>query len=202
MLKIYHAPTTRGMRVIWLCEELSIPYEVQRIDFSAAYRATPEWRALNPVGKVPVLQDGDLTMFESGAMVEYVLARYGAGRLHPPTDSPDYALCLQWMWYGEATLSRPLGEIVNHGREFPGEQRIDAVVAEMTQRGVDCAAAVGAAVGPEGYLLGADFSAADIMVGYGIFLVDMLIPEQMPDNVKPYWERLKGRPGFEVARSA
>ena len=69
MYQIYHAPNTRGIRAIWLCEELNVPYEVIHIDFSPAYRATPEWRALNPVGKVPVLVDGDLTMFESGAIV-------------------------------------------------------------------------------------------------------------------------------------
>ena len=60
MLKIYHSPGTRGFRVIWVCEELSVPYEIVPVDFSAEYRATREWRALNPVGKVPVMVDGCL----------------------------------------------------------------------------------------------------------------------------------------------
>ena len=64
MYRIYHAPNTRGIRPIWLCEELNVTYEVTHIDFSPAYRATPEWRALSPVGKVPILVDGDLTIFE------------------------------------------------------------------------------------------------------------------------------------------
>ena len=101
MLTIYHVTTTRGMRVIWLCEELGLDYEIKKIDFSQEYRATPEWRALNPVGKVPVLVDGDTVMFESGAMVEYVLSRYGEGRLAPPTSSPAYGHYLQWLWFGD-----------------------------------------------------------------------------------------------------
>ncbi len=70
MLQIYHAPRTRGFRVIWLCEELSLPYSIVRVDMAPAYRSSPEWRRLNPVGKVPVMRDGDLAMFESGAMVQ------------------------------------------------------------------------------------------------------------------------------------
>ena len=107
MLQIYHVTSTRGMRVIWLCEELGLPYEITKIDFSQTYRATPEWRARNPVGKVPVMVDGETTMFESCAMMQYVLDRYGNGALRPAVDSPDYAHYLQWLWFGEATLSRP-----------------------------------------------------------------------------------------------
>ncbi len=202
MLQIYHVTTTRGMRVIWLCEELGLPYEVTKIDFSPAYRATPEWRALNPVGKVPVLTDGDMTMFESGAMVQYVLDRYAPDALRPAVDSDDYAHYLQWLWFGEATLSRPLGEIVNHGREFPDEQRIPAVVAEMARRAGDCLRAIGEHVENRQYLVGEQFTAADIMVGYGIHLAEMLTPEHMPDNLLPYWQRLKARPAFAVAKAA
>ena len=74
MLKIYHAPMTRGIRVLWLCHELDIPIEVEMIDFAKQWRARPEWRAISPLGKVPVLEDGDVRMFESGAMMDYILA--------------------------------------------------------------------------------------------------------------------------------
>ena len=69
MLKIYHSPGTRGFRVIWVCEELSAPYEIVPVNFAAEYRATPEWRALNTVGKVPVMVDDDMSMLESCAMM-------------------------------------------------------------------------------------------------------------------------------------
>ncbi len=202
MLQIYHAPMTRGMRVIWLCEELSLPYEVTKIDFSPAYRATPEWRALNPVGKVPVLTDGETTMFESGAMLQYILDRYAPDRLSPPVDSPDYAHYLQWLWFGEATLSRPLGEIVNHGREFPDDKRIPAVVDEMARRAADCLRAIGQHVEKRQYLVGEQFTAADIMVGYGIYIAEILIPEHMPETLSAYWQRLSARSAFAAAKAA
>ncbi len=198
MLQIYHATMTRGMRVIWLCEELGLPYEVTRIDFSPAYRATPEWRALNPVGKVPVMTDGDTTMFESGAMVQYILDRYAPDQLKPAVDSPDYAHYLQWLWFGEATLSRPLGEIVNHGREFPDDKRIPAVVDEMARRAADCLHAIGEHMNEREYLVGGHFTAADIMVGYGIYLAEVLIPEHMPASLADFTQRLLDSPDFAV----
>ena len=199
MLKIYHVTNTRGTRVIWLCEELGLPYTVQKIDFSPEYRATQEWRTLNPVGKVPVMQDGDVTMFESGAMLEYVLARYGEGRLQPQPDDPAFPAYLQWIWFAEATLARPLGEIVNHGREFPGEAAIPAVIEEMQNRSALCLVAVAEQVEHQDYLLGDKFSAADIMMGYSIMLAEMLIPERVPANLMPYWQRLKERPAYRAA---
>ena len=104
------------------------PYltEIEPVNFAAEYRATPEWRAMNPVGKVPVMTDGDMTMFESCAMMQYVLDRC-YGRLQPKDDAT-YAHYLQWCWFAESTFARPLGEIVNHV-EFKPE--LDDVVAEM-----------------------------------------------------------------------
>ena len=201
MLKIYHAPNTRSIRVIWLCEELGVPYHVIPVDFAASYRASPEWRALNPTGKVPVMQDGDLTMFESGAMMDYLLARYGEGRLRPPADSAHFAHFLQWHWFAEATLARPLGEIVNHGREFPGEKRIPAVVAEMANRAEVCLQAVGQHVVDHPYLVADTFSAADISMGYSLMLADMLIPDQMPATLAEYWQRLQERSAYQIAKA-
>ncbi len=141
MLQIYHAPRTRGFRVIWLCEELSLSYSIVRVDMAPAYRSSPEWRRMNPVGKVPVMRDGDLAMFESGAMVQYLLDRYAKGRLQPPAGTPEHGLYLQWSWFAEATFARPLGEIVNHRREFAGAE-VPAAIAEMQARALSCARAV------------------------------------------------------------
>ena len=202
MIRIYHVTGTRGTRVIWLCEELELPYEIQKIDFSASYRESAEWRAMNPVGKVPAMQDGDVTMFESGAMVDFLLARYGEGRLQPAPGSPSHAACLQWSWFAEATFARPLGEIVNHRREFPGEREIPAVVEEMANRAALSADAVAAHMANRTYLVDDTFTAADIMMGYSLLLVDMLIPERMPPSLHPYWQRLCERPAFQIARAA
>jgi glutathione S-transferase len=134
-------------------------------------------------------------------MVQYVLDRYGQGRLVPATASDSYASYLQWLWFAEATFARPLGEIVNHGREFPQQARIEAVVDEMADRAAACAQAVGAHVRDRQYLTGDEFTAADIMMGYSVMLVEALIPDRMPDSILPYWERLQARPGFVKARA-
>ena len=73
MLKIYHTPGSRSVRPIWLCFELDIPAQIKRVD--ASYRGTPEWRAISPTGKVPAIEDGDTTICESGAILDYLLAR-------------------------------------------------------------------------------------------------------------------------------
>ena len=83
MLKLYHSKGTRGFRVIWLCEELGIEYEVETVDFSKEYRFSPEWLKINPLGKVPSLEDGPLLMSESCAIMQYILDRYGNGHLQP-----------------------------------------------------------------------------------------------------------------------
>ncbi len=200
MLKIYHSPGTRGFRVIWVCEELSVPYEIVPVNFAAEYRATPEWRALNPVGKVPVMTDGDMTMFESCAMMQYILDRHGGGRLQPARDDPGYAHYLQWTWFAEATFARPLGEIVNHRREFDPE--LHAVVAEMNSRATACVAAVDAALSERSYLLGGTMSAADLSICYTMRGYRRMVSETLPAAAQAYFDRVTARPSYAAAVNA
>ena len=205
MIEIYHVPNTRGIRPIWLCAELEIAYTVIDVDFSASYRSSPEWRQMNPVGKVPVLVDTDaenLTFFESGAMVQYLLDRYGQGLLQPEPGTPEHALYLQWCWFAEATFARPLGEIVNHLREFPGELTNEAALEEMRNRGRLCIEALVPELSQRDYIAGENFSAADIMLGYSVMLATKFIPEPLPAPVNGYWQRLSERPAFKEAVSA
>tara|TARA_B100000676_G_C18078225_1_gene849232 strand:- start:1118 stop:1735 length:618 start_codon:yes stop_codon:yes gene_type:complete len=201
MLTIYHAPRTRAFRVIWGCEELGIDYTLVKVDFSPEYRATPEWRALNPVGKVPVMHDGDLTMFESGAMLQYVLDRYGEGRLQPAPGSHEHALYLQWSWFAESTFARPLGEIVNHKRAF-GDDVIPSVIDEMKARAALSLTAIDDAVANREYLLGDHFTGADIMMGYTVMLAEMMLDGDMPSHATAYWQRLQARPALAATRAA
>lgn len=200
MIDIYHVPGTRSLRAIWLCEELTLPYRAIPVDFSPEYRASPEWRRLNPVGKVPVLRDGDLIMFESGAMVQYLLDRYGDGRLQPRAGTREHATYLQWSWFAESTFARPLGEMVNHQREFP-DAEIPAVLEEMARRVELCLHAVGNATTDRDYLPGPEFSGADVMMGYSLMLAERLVAERMPPSVLPYWQRLAARPAYQRARA-
>lgn len=205
MITIYHVPRTRSARVIWLCEELGLPYEVVPVDFSPEYRKSAEWRRLNPIGKVPAMTDVDaegnrFTMIESGAMVHYILERYGQGRLQPPPGTPESALLLQWSWFAEASLARPLGDMVHHRILKPEPERIPAVVEDGRARAEICLDAVEAALGGRDYLLGRDLTAADIMMGYSLALAQRLgvLDERYPTAVA-YMDRLEGRPGFRIA---
>lgn len=202
MLTIYHVPGTRSMRVVWLAEELALPHEVVTISFSPEFRGTPEWRRLNPVGKVPAMTDGDFTLFESGAMVQYLLDRYGDGRLQPPRGTPAHGLYLQWSWFAEATFARPIGEIVNHRRVFGGAGQIPAVVDEMKARVTVCSRAVDEALAGREYLVGDAFTAADIMMGYTVMLAGQFSSIEPFANLDAYWQRLSARPACRRALAA
>ena len=205
MITIYHVPRTRSARIIWLCEELDLPYEVVAVDFSPEYRKSAKWRRLNPIGKVPALTDLDaegnpFTMIESGAMVHYILERYGEGRLQPPVGSPESALFLQWSWFAEASLARPLGDMVHHRMLKPEPERIPAVVEDGRERAELCLDAIEAALEGRDYLLGSELTAADIMMGYSLALAQRLdvLDDRYP-KLLAYMSRLEARPGFRIA---
>ena len=208
MITIYHVPRTRSARVIWLCEELGLPYEVVPVDFTSDYRKSAEWRRLNPIGKVPAMtdldQDGNLfSMFESGAMVHYLLERYGGGRLQPEPGTPESAIFLQWSWFAEASLARPLGDMVHHRILKPEAERIPAVVEDGQQRTEICLDAVEAALEDRDYLLGSELTAADIMMGYSLALAQRMgvLDDRYP-KLLAYLGRLEARPGFQIAFAA
>lgn len=195
MLTIYHSPGTRGFRVMWACEELGLPYDIRPVDFSAEYRRSEEWRRMHPVSKVPVMEDGSLRMHESCAMIQYILARYGDGRLQPAATDPGYAHFLQWLWFSEATFQRPLGEITNHRREFNPE--LPNVVAEMKARATGCVEALDRALASRPYLTGDTMTAADLSNAYVLRGYRRSVSESLPANVKAFWDRMTALPSYE-----
>jgi len=188
------------MRIIWLCEELGIPLEIENIDFSAEWRARPEWREKSPTGKVPAMADDDLVMFESGAMVDYILEKYGNGKLMPTPGTASSAYYRQWCWFAEATLARPLGDIAQHSRIRAEADRIPGVVEDGEARARAFLTAVEAAVKGCDYLVDNVFSAADIMMGYSLMLAERMgvLDNSFPE-VQRYFAGLKTRPAFDRA---
>ena len=203
MVTIFHVKGTRGVRAIWLCEELGIPYEVDVIDFAPRFKNSPEWRAKSPTGKVPAMTDDGFTMFESGAICDYLLERYGDGRLQPVEGTQARALCRQWCWFAEATFARPLGEIVNHNRVAPDGGLVDFVIEDCRDRARICIAAIEDVVSRSEFLVGDAFTVAEIMTGYSLLLASNfgLLTGDYP-HTQAYYERLSQRPGFQVARDA
>jgi glutathione S-transferase len=197
MLKLYHAPRTRSARIYWLLEELGIPYELETIAFVPPLTAFSQ---RTPVGKVPVLEDVDVTVCESGAIVEYVLERHGNGRLAPPVGSPLRGPYLQWIHFAEATLMTPLGHMAFEMLWKPEADRIPAVIEEARVRAESTLAVVEQALAGKDYLLGKDFSGADVMMGYTIQVARWMgvLGEQYP-NLTAYLKRLRERPAFRKA---
>jgi glutathione S-transferase len=196
MIKLYHAPRTRSIRVLWLLEELGIPFELETQEYRPP--ATP-FAQKTPFGKFPSLEDGDTVMFESGAIVEYLLECYGEGRFGPRAGEPRRGEFLQWVHFAEATLMPPLIEILRHTVLKPEAERIPAVVDDAKTRAAVTLAVVERALADRDYLLGADFSAADIMMTYGVQWADMLGLLADSPNLRGYLQRLTSRPALRKA---
>jgi glutathione S-transferase len=196
-MKLYHASHTRSMRVIWLLEELGVPYELATVDF-----VTPKvpFSQQTPAGKFPVLEDGGATFFESGAIVEYIVERYGKGRLAPPIGSPLRGPYLQWIHFAEATAFPPLGDIVRHTFFKPEGERIPAVVEDGRERAIATLAVLDRALEGKTWLLGDEFSAADVMMGYTLHAAKMFgVLEGRLPNVNAYADRIAARPAYQKA---
>jgi glutathione S-transferase len=136
MIIVHHAPKARSVRVVWLLEELGVPYQVKPVALSGESLRSDEHLKVHPLGKVPAIQDGDVTMIESGAIVEYLIERYGNGRLAPAPGTPARAQYLQWLHFGEATCLPPLSDLVQHSFLRPEAERIPAMVPDAQARAV------------------------------------------------------------------
>ena len=200
MIKLYQAPRTRSLRVLWLLEELGLPFELVTIEYQPP--ATP-FAQQTPSGKFPTLEDGATVMFESGAIVEYLLECYGQGRLGPRAGEPERGVFLQWLHFAEATLLPPLVEILRHTLLKPEAERIPAVVADAKIRAAVTLEVLERRLQDREYLLGTDyFTAADIMMGYGVqWAAAMGLLANSP-NLRAYHERLSSRRALKKALEA
>jgi glutathione S-transferase len=197
VIKLYYAPRTRAVRVVWLLEELGLPYELVRVPFQPP--ATKFFVQSSPTGKIPTLEDGDVTMCESGAIVEYLLERYGAGRLAPPVGSPERARFLQWVHFAESTAFPPLGIVVwlvLYRGNSPDEAKLIADARERAAAGFEF---LERELSDRTYLLGKDFTAADIMMGFTLVAAQqlgVLTAERFP-GLTAYLGRLLQRPALQ-----
>lgn len=200
-MKLHHVPGSRSCRVIWLLEELGgIDYEVESYRLGDPRLRSPVYRAMNPGGKVPTLEDGGVAIHESGAIVQYLLERHGRGRLEPAVGSPARGPFLQWMHWSEASLMPPLGQINAHKFVLREADRIPAALELARRQFAKLLAQLGDALAGVDYLVENRFTAADLMAGYGIALAGMVgeLPPG-PSALHAWFERLSARPAFERA---
>lgn len=200
-LILHFAPNSRASRINWLLEELELPYELNRMDFHPKDLKSDEHRERHPLGRVPVLEDGDVSIYESGAIVDYILERHKNGGLKPSVDSPDFPAYLQWFHYCEGMVMPPINTIVVHTLLLPPERQ-DETVREQAKRLLAKAwGPVNETLDGKEYLIG-DFSGADIMLGHAAFMSNRLgcISDEMP-NLEAYVARIAERPAFQKAFS-
>ena len=202
MLKLHFAPNSRAGRIVWLLEELQLPYELNKMAFHPKDLKSDAHKARHPLGRVPVLEDGDVSIWESGAIVEYILERHRNGGLKPPINDPRWPLYQQWFHYCEGMVMPPMNTIVVHTLLLPPERR-DETVLGQAQRLLDKALVpVEEALEGREYLAG-EFSAADCMLGHSCIMARRLgrVSEAMP-NLKAYTARLLARPACAEAFAA
>ena len=197
MITLYFAPRTRAVRVRWLLEELGLAYELRRVPFQPPSKVFAQD---TPLGKFPVIEDDGMVMCESGAIVEYLVERYGDGRLAPALGSPLRGPYLQWLHFAESTAFPPLGVIVWHALYRGNAADIPQVIDDARERAHGGLAFVAAALAGKDYLLGKEFSAADVMMGFTLVAARVLgvLDDRYPDLTR-YLASLESRPAFRAA---
>ncbi|MDA9786258.1 glutathione S-transferase family protein [Gammaproteobacteria bacterium] len=199
MLKVHFVAGTRAGRVVWLLEELGLEYDVNIMPFTKEGLKSPEHRSRHALGRVPVLEDGDISIFESGAIIDYVLERHKNGGLKPNSDAPEFPFYLQWYHYCEGMVMPPMNQIVVQTILLPADRRDEAVLNQAKKLLSKALAPVNDALAGKDYLIG-DFSAADLMLGHSCFMANRLgcVTDDM-QNIKDYVARIDSRPAFKKA---
>jgi glutathione S-transferase len=200
-MKLYHSPRSRSVRPRWLLEEIGEPYDIVRLDLSKGEHKEAGYLEIHPHGAVPGFTDGDLSMFESSAICMYLADKFPQKRLAPQVGTPARGLYYQWMVYSIATLEPPVLQVFLHTIMLPEEQRSEAQANEGRQKFGDVARVLGQALGTKPFLLGEQFSAADVMIGstlaWGAF---MGLLEGQP-VLQDYVKRLTERPAYQRAQA-
>ena len=199
MLKVHFTPGTRAGRIIWLLEELGLGYEVNIMPFTKEGLKSPEHRARHALGRVPVLEDEDISIFESGAIIQYVLERHKDGGLKPEPSSVDFPYYLQWFHYCEGMVMPPMNQIVVQTILLPQDRRDESVLRQAQNLLTKSLAPVNDNLADKDYLIGA-FSAADLMLGHSCFMANRLgcVPNEM-GHIKKYVSNIEARPAFQKA---
>lgn len=197
MLTVYHLNESRSVRILWLLEEIGVPYEIVRYQrMQPLPIAPPELKEVHPLGKSPVITDDGLTVAESGAIIEYLLEKYGKGRMRPAASSPDHIQYIQWLHYAEGSAMLPLLLALYAGMLGDGAAPLRPYIdAEISKH----LAYIEGAVRDRTYLVGDDLTGADVQISF--VLEAAAAGDRLKDHpaLVKYLDRLQARPAYKRA---
>jgi len=198
MIVIHHLNNSRSQRILWLLEELGLEHRIEKYSRDPKTNlAPPELLAIHPLGKSPVMQDGDLILPESGAIIEYLLERYGDGRLAPRPDTPERVRYLYWMHFAEGTMMLHLVSRLYLTRVGEAAKAMQERVEVMIKKELDL---VENELGRSAHLAGEDFSAADIQMAFPLeFAAYARLMGEQHGKVRAYLARMQARPAYRRA---
>tara|TARA_R110000868_G_scaffold207285_4_gene456281 strand:+ start:67 stop:672 length:606 start_codon:yes stop_codon:yes gene_type:complete len=191
-LKLYWAPRSRSFRILWLLEEIGVPYERVLVDFQKGEQSTVEYKAINPMMKVPALADGDARVAESGAICTYVADKFPEAGLAPPPDDPRRGRYLQWLFFSSGCIEPAIAQTFGKF-EMPSSQAGWGDAARVWSVLED-------AVQPGPWLLGETFTAADVLIGSDLhFVVNQFKILEGRPAIDAYIARCAERPAYKRA---
>jgi glutathione S-transferase len=200
MLTIHHLGKSQSERIIWLCEELGIPYELKLYKRDpVTILAPPELKAVHPAGTAPVITDGDLVLAESAAIVEYIIAEHGGGRLALGPDHPDFAKYLYWFHFANGNFQPNMGRnMILRWAGLPPDNPVVRGMKGRLDRALDM---IEARLGEATYFAGDDVTAADIMIVFSLTTMRNFMPVELAPypNILAYLQRIGAREGYRRA---
>lgn len=200
MLKIHHLGHSQSERILWLCEELGLPYELQRYTRDAVTRLSPpELKALHPLGAAPLLEDGELLLAESAAIADYIIGKHGDGRLKLDPTHPDYANFLYWFHFANGNLQPVMLRLLTLGRaQLPADH---PALVSTQDRLEKILTLVETQLSKNPYLAGSEFTAADIMSVFSLTTMRLFQPIDLAPcpNIRAYLQRIGERPAYRQA---
>lgn len=218
MLTVHHLGLSQSERIVWLCEELEIPYELKLYARDSVTRLAPAtYKALHPLGTAPIITDGPLVMAESGAIVEYIIAKHGGGRLALTPDSPAFADYLYWFHFSNGSMMpRAMADLIIdqlgvakenfivsffRARGVMSFVRARMIVSFMQARSDAVYGLLETRLGEATYLAGDLFTAADIMMVFGLTTMRAFVARDLSPypNILAYLARIGARPAYQRA---
>ena len=199
MLKLFSYPNTRGARVTWMLEELGEEYEFSLVPFGKNGFASGEFLKINPGGKVPALQDGELILTESAAILTYLGDKFPDKKLVPPAGSADRGRHDQWCYFVLTELEQPLWTKGKHRFMLPKDKRVPAVIETAAWEFEKALNVLSEGLGGNEFILGSAFTAADILIGHTLSWAAQAKQTIDIQNVKDYADRVLGREACKKA---